>query len=144
MGARHGDTAHWFAVRVWSNLCICCPGVVKLVRSNLGTSFPLFHVRDTVLHSEDYQTRPTCLHLTKVVCLGNLSRHFYGWHCCTSLYWHQPRCTSLFYAAPHAALFRAATCAVDMWYEMCDVFRLLCCCHLLGRPSHQFMMSIND
>ena len=24
--------------------CICCPGVVELVRSNLGTSFPLFHV----------------------------------------------------------------------------------------------------
>ena len=23
--------------------CICCPGVVELVRSNLGTSFPLFH-----------------------------------------------------------------------------------------------------
>ena len=32
---------------VWSNLCICCPGVVELVRSNLGTSFPLFHALDT-------------------------------------------------------------------------------------------------
>ena len=40
---QHGSQSHGFAVRVWSNLCICCPGVVKLVRSNLGTSFPLFH-----------------------------------------------------------------------------------------------------
>ena len=47
MGARHGDMAAnhtdlqsgW----VWSNLCICCPDMVKLVRSNLRTSFPLFH-----------------------------------------------------------------------------------------------------
>merc|ERR1712155_300754 len=23
--------------------CICCPGMVELVKSNLGTSFPLFH-----------------------------------------------------------------------------------------------------
>ena len=41
---RHGSQSHGFAVRVWLNLCICCPGVVELVRSNLGTSFPLFHV----------------------------------------------------------------------------------------------------
>ena len=40
---RHGSQSHGFAVRVWSNLCICCPGLVELVRSNLGTSFPLFH-----------------------------------------------------------------------------------------------------
>ena len=32
-----------FAVRVWSNLCICSPGVVELVKSNLAPDFPLFH-----------------------------------------------------------------------------------------------------
>ena len=128
---------------MWSNLCICCPVVVKLVRSNLGTSFPLFHVRDTVLHSEDYQTRPTCLHLTKVVCLGNLSRHFYGWHCCTSLYWHQPRCTSLFYAAPHAALFRAASCGYVIWDVWC-----VCCvavtCWVVPVTNSWWALMIND
>ena len=98
-------------------------------------------IRDPFLHSEHYQTKPTCLHLTKVLWLGNLSRHFYGWHCCTSLYWHQPRCTSLFYAAPHADIIPSCELLI------CDVrcvMRLLCCCHLLGRGSHQFMMSIND
>ena len=113
------------------------------MRSNLGASFPLFHVRDTVLHSEDYQTRPTCLHLTKVVCLGNLSRHFYGWHCCTSLYWHQPRCTSLFYAAPHAALFRAASCGYVIWDVWC-----VCCvavtCWVVPVTSSWWALMIND
>ena len=28
---------------MWSNLCICSPGVVELVRSNLAPDFPLFH-----------------------------------------------------------------------------------------------------
>ena len=32
---------------------ICCPGVVELVRSNLGISFPLFHGRYLVMQSED-------------------------------------------------------------------------------------------
>ena len=32
-----------FAVRIWSNLCICSPGVVELVRTNLAPDFPLFH-----------------------------------------------------------------------------------------------------
>ena len=54
-----------------------------------------------------------------VLCLGNLSRHFYGWHCCTSLYWHQPRCTSLFYAAPHADIIPSC----ELW--ICDVFAVL-------------------
>ena len=111
--------------------------------TNLGTSFPLFHVRDTVLHSEDYQTRPTCLHLTKVVCLGNLSRHFYVWHCCTSLYWHQPRCTSLFYAAPHAALFRAASCGYVIWDVWC-----VCCvavtCWVVPVTNSWWALMIND
>ena len=41
----HGSQSYGFDVQVWSNLCICCPGVVELVRSNLGTSFPLFYVQ---------------------------------------------------------------------------------------------------
>ena len=58
MGAWHGNTAanHTdlqsrcgqpcvFAVRVWSNLCICSPSVDELVRSNLAPDFPLFHVK---------------------------------------------------------------------------------------------------
>ena len=40
---RHSSQSHGFAVRVWSNLCICSPGVVELVRSNLAPDFPLFH-----------------------------------------------------------------------------------------------------
>ena len=28
---------------VWSIVCICSPGVVELVRSNLAPDFPLFH-----------------------------------------------------------------------------------------------------
>ena len=43
IGARHRIQSHGFAVRVWSNLCICSPGVVELVRSNLAPDFPLFH-----------------------------------------------------------------------------------------------------
>ena len=46
---RHSSQSHRFAVRVWSNLCICSPGVVKLVRSNLAPDFPLFHVHNTKL-----------------------------------------------------------------------------------------------
>ena len=41
---RHGSQSHRFAVRVWSNLCICSPGLVELVKSNLAPDFPLFHV----------------------------------------------------------------------------------------------------
>ena len=40
---RHGSQSHRFAVRVWSNLCICSPGLVELVKSNLAPDFPLFH-----------------------------------------------------------------------------------------------------
>ena len=40
---RHGSQSHGFAVRVWSNLCICSPGLVELVKSNLAPDFPLFH-----------------------------------------------------------------------------------------------------
>ena len=40
---RHGSQSHIFAVRVWSNLCICSPGLVELVKSNLAPDFPLFH-----------------------------------------------------------------------------------------------------
>ena len=32
-------------------MCICCPGVVELVRSNLGTSFPLFHASSALTMS---------------------------------------------------------------------------------------------
>ena len=32
-----------FAVRVWWNLCICSPGMVELVGTNLAPDFPLFH-----------------------------------------------------------------------------------------------------
>ena len=39
-----------FVVRVRSNLCICSPGVVELVRSNLAPDFPLIHGRRP-LHS---------------------------------------------------------------------------------------------
>ena len=39
----HGSQSHGFAVWVWSTVCICCPSVVKLVRSNLALDFPLFH-----------------------------------------------------------------------------------------------------
>ena len=54
MGARHGDTAelHGFTVRLWSNLCICSPGVVELVKSNLAPDFPLFHGLNSVLNVE--------------------------------------------------------------------------------------------
>ena len=41
---RQGIQSHWFAVQVWSTVCICSPGVVELVRSNLAPDFPLFHV----------------------------------------------------------------------------------------------------
>ena len=47
MGARHGDMAANPITR------ICCPGVVELVRSNLGISFPLFHGRYLVMQSVD-------------------------------------------------------------------------------------------
>ena len=40
---QHGSQSHRFAVRVWSNLCICSPGLVELVKSNLAPDFPLFH-----------------------------------------------------------------------------------------------------
>ena len=43
---RHSSQSHGFAVRLWSNLCICSPGVVKLVRTNLAPDFPLFHESD--------------------------------------------------------------------------------------------------
>ena len=46
---RHGSQSHGFAVRVWSTVCICSPGVVELVRSNLAPDFPLFHVVSTEL-----------------------------------------------------------------------------------------------
>ena len=31
-------------------MCICCPGVVELVRSNLAPDFPLFHVHKSTFH----------------------------------------------------------------------------------------------
>ena len=40
---RHSSQSHGFAVRLWSNLCICSPAVVQLVRTNLAPDFPLFH-----------------------------------------------------------------------------------------------------
>ena len=40
---RHGSQSHRFAVRLWSTVCICSPGVVELVRSNVAPDFPLFH-----------------------------------------------------------------------------------------------------
>ena len=40
---RHSSQSHGFAVRLWSNLCICSPAVVELVRTNLVPDFPLFH-----------------------------------------------------------------------------------------------------
>ena len=40
---QHSSQSHGFAVRLWSTLCICSPGLVKLVRSNLAPDFPLFH-----------------------------------------------------------------------------------------------------
>ena len=40
---QHSSQSHGFAVRLWSNLCICSLGVVELVRSNLAPDFPLFH-----------------------------------------------------------------------------------------------------
>ena len=54
---RHGSQSHGFAVRVWSNLCICSPGVVELVKSNLAPDFPLFH---GVLTTDVPQAKP-CL-----------------------------------------------------------------------------------
>ena len=55
---RHGSQSHRFAVRVWSNLCICSPGVVELVRTNLAPDFPLFHEYSTVQYSTvQYQYR---------------------------------------------------------------------------------------
>ena len=53
---QHSSQSHGFAVRVWSNLCICSPGVVKLVKTNLAPDFPLFH--DFTLHR---RTLLTCL-----------------------------------------------------------------------------------
>ena len=35
LAQRHSSQSNGFAVRVWSTMCICCPGVVELVRSNL-------------------------------------------------------------------------------------------------------------
>ena len=55
MAQRHGSQSHGFAVRMWLNLCICCPGVVELVRSNLGTSFPLFHGLETLASKDQYR-----------------------------------------------------------------------------------------
>ena len=34
----------------WSTMCICSPGVVELVRSNLAPDFPLFHVHKSTFH----------------------------------------------------------------------------------------------
>ena len=41
MGARHGDMAANHTDL--QSGCICSPGVVELVRSNLAPDFPLFH-----------------------------------------------------------------------------------------------------
>ena len=46
---QHSSQSHGFAVRLWSNLCICSPGVVELVKSNLAPDFPLFHGYDAQL-----------------------------------------------------------------------------------------------
>merc|ERR1712073_164246 len=46
---RHGSQSHRFAVRVWSNLCICSPGLVELVKSNLAPDFPLFHAANSLV-----------------------------------------------------------------------------------------------
>ena len=48
---RHSSQSHGFAVWVWSNLCICSPGVVELVRSNLAPDFTLFHGSYPILYT---------------------------------------------------------------------------------------------
>ena len=46
-----------FAVRMWSNLCICSPDVVELVRSNLSPDFPLFHAPSpAIADTSDHNT----------------------------------------------------------------------------------------
>ena len=69
---RHGSQSRGFAVRVWSNLCICSPGMVELVRTNLGTSFPLFHDRYTIFEQGIYIVHYwKCLlpHFKQLVCV---------------------------------------------------------------------------
>ena len=59
---RHSSQSHGFAVRLWSNLCICSPGGVELVRTILAPDFPLFHGVDTSGSNTKY-LRPFCFEL---------------------------------------------------------------------------------